>query len=170
MNNMLKIYETVRSVMVRHYRKESIEFKRGASVAMKLFETGIKKSETFNQAIKIKELEKEIQLLKIAVREKTYLIEELREKLINTSLISGVPAKKFQEYIIPITDLGTFNIVTNIDSPTLTFCIYEFVQKHQFKRIDEAKSKLLVFINNKNHLGFYAYKDLKSYKKQHNEK
>ena len=165
---MLKIYETVVGVLKKEYSKESEAFKKGAETTLKLFEIGIRTSNHFNKAIQLRELEIENRKQKSTIEHLQREVSNKKEKLFEMTLISGVPLDRPITYTIPVGGHSqTIEIITNMDSETMQACLFNFNARHTYKRPDEAKSKLLTYINNKKHYGFYAYKDLKTYKKEH---
>lgn len=165
---MLKIYETVARVLKTEYPNPTKEFKEGAEVTLKLFEIGIRKSNQFNAALQVKELEIENKKQKATITQLQKEIANKQEQLFEMTLISGLPLQKFITYSIPVEGHSQMiEIVTNMDNETMQACLYNFSARHSYKRPDEAKSKLLTYINSKKHAGFYAYKDWKTYKKEH---
>lgn len=165
---MLKIYETVAGVLNKEYSNTTEEFKKGTELTLKLFEIGIRRSNRFNAALKVRELEIENKKQKATIEQLHKEIANKQEKLFEMTLISGLPLQKFVTYTIPVKGHHQMiEIVTNMDNETMQACLYNFSSRHSYKRPDEAKSKLLTYINSKKHMGFYAYKDWKTYKKEH---
>jgi hypothetical protein len=166
---MLSIYERVRAVLLKNYNEESEEFKKGVQLAMSLIEIGIKKSFHYNQALRVKELEEITKKQKAGIRSLNKEIANLRSRLNDTSLVSGVPTEEFGEINIG-TSVGEFSVVTNMTDETMMACLINFEARNTFNRVDEAKSKLLTYINSKNYAGFYAYKDWKAYRRSRRNK
>lgn len=165
---MLKIYETVVRVLQDKYSNQSQDFKKGAKTAMNLIEVGIRKSNQFNLALQVKDLLEERRKLKTTIDNLRKEISIKEDKLFESSLVSSTPLRDFKEYEIPVKGhKQKIYIVTNMDYGTLSFCLLNFSQRHSYNRPDEAKSKLLTFINSKKHLGFIAFKDNKTYKKEY---
>lgn len=164
---MLSIYETV-SRTLEKYKNENEDFHKGVKTVMGLFEIGIRKSTQFNLALKVRELEKQLNKQKTVIENQRKEINLKANKIFELSLISGQPTKEFRTFEIPIGETKEIiEIVTNMDVEMMQTCLYNFHKRHKFKRYDEAKSKLLMFINSKNHLGFFAYKSEKVFKKEH---
>lgn len=163
---MLSIYETIYRTIEKNFKNKPPEFKEGAETVLTLFEIAIKKANWFNNAITVRELRKQNLKQKSTIDQLQKEIANKADKIFELSLVSGQPSEHFQLYDIPVLDT-TFEIVTNMDLETFKVCLFNFEQKHSFKRADEAKSKLLTFINSKRHIGYYAYKSLKVYKKDH---
>ena len=135
---------------------------------MQLFEIGIRKSNQFNAALKVRELEIENKKQRATISHLQNEITNKQDKLLELTLISGLPLNKFITYTIPVSGHSqTIEIVTNMDIETMQACLFNFEARHSYKRPDEAKSKLLTYINSKKHSGFYAYKDYKTYRKEH---
>ena len=87
----------------------------------------------------------------------------------DSALASGTPLDTFREVEVE-TKVGVFSVVINMDKSTLLACLTNFKARYDFTRVDECKSKLLQYINNKSSYGFRAYKDMKTFRKDHQSK
>lgn len=167
---MLKIYETVARLLYKQFPNPSEEFRNGAEFVLKMFEIGIRTSTRFNSALRVKELEIEVDKQKATIEQLRREIANKQDRLLELSLISGVPLTKFITYTIPVKGHKPFDIVTNMDEETIQACLFNFNARHTYKRPDEAKFKLIAYINSKKHYGFHAYKDWKTFRKEHLKK
>lgn len=165
---MLKIYNTVKALLVKH-QNESDDFKRGWQTALDYLRIGIKSSFQFNYAVQNKELEAENQKLKDTIKNQRKEIQILNDKLLDYTLLNIKPTETYTSYRVDTTN-SFFEIITNMDKSSFEFCLLNFGFRHSCKRIDECKSKLLTFINNRNYQGFRAFKDKKSYNRYLNGK
>lgn len=155
---MIKIYYTVEEIFKKEYVNHSKEFREGFSHALRLFRIGFEKRTDFNKSVKIHEQEIEIKELRKVIRQLDEKIIKMAETIEKTSLISGLPLNVFHEFFVD-SGVGSFKIVTNMDRDTINACLINFAARTQFKQVDEAKSKLIQYINSKSVMGFKAYKD-----------
>lgn len=162
---MLKIFETVEKLAKNHLVGKSEEFIRGFYNCLDFFLIGIKSNESFNRELKIRELEKEIkdQLERIRLLEKRD--RKSQEVLNSKSIIDKSPSFTFYTYPVQ-TRFGLFRIVTNLNKDFFYACLLNFSLKNHYESPEEAKTKLLCFINSKNFIGFSAYKDFKTFLKE----
>jgi hypothetical protein len=157
-SGILKVYYTVEELFNTKFANHSPQFKKGFEKCLLLFHIGLKRRTDYNLAIKNVELEKEVKELKKVVKRKYEKLRDMEHDMQNISMISGIPTEDFRIVLIE-TDLGNFSIVVNMDQNTLNACLVNFALRYTFKTVDEGKSKLLKYINNKNDYGFRAFKD-----------
>lgn len=163
---MIKIFETVNKLKVKIEDKGGL-YLEGFQTCLNYFELGIKKSTQFNLNLKIRDLEKENQDLKESLRaykEKRRNIEHF----IDNNPFSLNVTDIYKPFIIQ-TVYGNFEIVTNMNTDTMYKCLINFGLRYGYSTSEEAKSKLLQYINSKNFAGFEAFKDIKSYNRKFKE-
>lgn len=159
---MFKIYITVKRLLVKNYSEESEEFKKGWKKACEFLMLGIKKSTQYNLSLLNRELEDRIKSLEKTIAKQRNEISALHEKLDDKSLVNVKPEKEYRTFVVE-DENGEFEIITNMSKDSFEWCLFNFRLKNTYKRLDECKSKLLMYINNKNALGFKAFKDRKAY-------
>lgn len=159
---MLFIYYTIESCFKRYYhRKRSKEFQKGFLECLHLLEIGIEKNEQFNFVLLYTELEEECKKLQKENKERLIEIDRLNNKLFEKSIIAKPPLRYFKEYKVKLSQTEEFSIVSNTHRETFEDMCINFSMRYDWNDVDECKGKMLQFINDKKHLGFKAYKDIK---------
>lgn len=153
----LRVYYTIEEIFKTEIKSKSKEFKEGFKSCLDLLKIGCEKRTDYNKLIRIHELEIENHKLKKIISVKHNKLADLERDLGSTSLITGIATELYREFLVD-TPVGNFTIVVNMDTDTMNLCLINFNQKHSFKAIDEGKSKLLGYINNKASHGFKGYK------------
>lgn len=158
---MFKVLKVVNGIFKRNYLHKSPEFQEGFKTALRLLEIGLENSTQHNWYLRSKEMHEELSHVKKANRQLQYRLDEKVKALDEITLFNVKPASQFYNYLVDCGDVGTFEILCNLDKDTFNLCLSNFVVRYTFKKTDEAKSKLLSYINYRNNLGFYAFKNSK---------
>lgn len=161
---MFSIFYTLKRILEDHYSNESEDYKRGVNTFLKLLVIGIKKNAQYNLTIKNREQQETIKELEKTCKNYREEIKRLNNKVSSYSLLDIKPASEYFSYSVN-TDEGDFEIITNMDKSSFEFCLLNFSYRHSFKKMEECKSKLLTFINNRNVQGFKAFKNKQTYEK-----
>lgn len=160
---MFKVIKVVSDVFRKHYLKSSPDFQEGFKTAIRLFVIGYENSTQYNWHFEAYKLKKENEELKGIIKVQKEQLKSKSKILNEVTLFNASPAKEYKEYIVDYGSRGSFNIITNMTREDFDFCLYNFNIKKSFNRIDEAKSKLLLYINSQNSLGYRAFKNKNSY-------
>ena len=106
--------------------------------------------------------EKEVLELQKESKNKSREIFRLKKVIGEKSIVSQGPTQYFKEHKVIIKDGHFFTIITNMKEETFKNMCSNFSGRYDWKDAEEAKSKMLQYINDKHSLGFKAYKDEKT--------
>lgn len=162
---MLKIYEILVRILKKEYSGASPSFKAGFKKCLTLLLIGIKKNPSYNQSLRVRELERELKDSKKKIRDQNTRIAILIKKLGAKTLIDSSPDTVFYFHRIYLhkkdgENSPSFGIVVNMNIDSLGICLFNFKSMNVYESEDDAKAKLLHFINTKNYLGYKAYKSI----------
>lgn len=160
---MIKVIRVITQVFRKHYLEHSPEFQEGFKTAIRLITIGFENSTQYNWHFEADKLIKENKELKKIIQSQKQQLEVKIKALDEVSLFSSSPSKTYKEYLVDCEEKGSFTVITNMDSELFSVLLYNFGIRYSYKKSDEAKSKLLSYINSKNNVGYYAFKDKKSY-------
>lgn len=163
---MLLIYYTLESAFKREYTKRSKDFQKGYLECLRLLEIGMNKNPSFNAHVENDQLKKDIQLLRKSEKEKDWLFRDLQKKLQDKSLVAKPPVRNFRVYEVelvnPLGNNDYFTIVANLQEETFKNMVANFSGRFTWTDTQDAKAKMLTYINSKTAQGFKAYKDEKT--------
>lgn len=136
------------------------EYKKGFQDCLLLFKYGISTHVQFSNLVKIHELEKINHTQRKEIKKLHAELTAIREKSDLKLLLSVQPLEVYHRYLVN-SKVGSFEVVVNMDNNSFNICLTSFSITHSYENIEQAKSKLLQFINLKNGQGYKAYKNAK---------
>ena len=166
MSAHLKIYEKVLLIYKDNFKHSTKEFKQGFEECLKLLHFGILKEPDYNKNLRLLELEREVRDKNSTIAALNRKINSLTSTVRQRRFVSSIPLDGFKYYQIKdAVESKSISLVTNMDRETFIACWYSFVTGTKAKKVDEAKSKFMNYINN-NKLGFRAFKDVNSARRE----
>lgn len=135
-------------------------YMKGFRDCLYVLKYAIKTHTQYKTDTKIHELEK---LKKENAKEIKKLLLELnaiREKSNLKLLLTVQPLDIYHSFLVK-SKVGSFEVVVNMDKGSFDVCLTSFSITHDYINIEQAKSKLIQFINLKNGQGYKAYKNVK---------